>query len=69
MTACQKIALVPNEMLSEMTELVAFRMRRPADLKTLDEWAGYATDENGETVDASEVVSRLPERWCLSVEL
>jgi len=38
--ACQRIQLVPGVMLSESTEMILFKMRRPRDLDVVAEWAG-----------------------------
>ena len=38
--ACQRIQLIPGVMLSEATEMVLFKMRRPRDLEVVKEWAG-----------------------------
>ena len=41
--ACQRIALTPDVMLAEMTELVLFRMTRPRDLETVEIWTDRET--------------------------
>lgn len=41
--ACQRIQLVPGDMLSETTEMVLFRVRRPRDLDVLEEWTDEST--------------------------
>lgn len=43
--ACQRIALVPGVILSEMTELVVFNTQRPRDLDTLEMWTDKTTPE------------------------
>jgi hypothetical protein len=57
---CQRIALVPGVMLSEMTTLILFKMTRPRDLETVAEWAGY---------EVAEMCPKLQIGQCLSVNL
>jgi hypothetical protein len=58
--ACQRISLVPGVMLSEMTELVLFRMTRPRDLKVVAEW----TDDS-----VAEICPKLQVGACFVVNL
>lgn len=45
LVACQRLALVPDVMLSEATELVAFQFSRPRDLEVLEKWSDRHTAE------------------------
>lgn len=58
--ACQRISLVPGVMLSEMTQLVLFKMTRPRDLEVVAEWTDKAT---------AEMCEKLQVGQCLVVNL
>jgi hypothetical protein len=45
LVACQRIQLVPQVMLSEMTHLVIFSTTRPRDLDVIEEWGGRSYSE------------------------
>jgi hypothetical protein len=45
LVACQRLALIPDVMLSEATELVCFRFSRPRDLFVLETWSDRETAE------------------------
>lgn len=53
---CQRIALVPGVMLSEATEMLIFRTRRPRDLDVLEEWTNS---------EAREIAPKLTVGECL----
>lgn len=58
--ACQRIQLIPGVALSEGTELVVFRLRRPRDLEVIREWGGK---------DVRDVVPYLTQGQCVVVDL
>lgn len=58
--AIQRIALTPDVMQSELTELVLFNIARPRDLETVADWT------DGET---AETCSKLRQGQCLALML
>jgi hypothetical protein len=59
LVACQKVALVPDVLLSEATQLVVFHVSRPRDIDVLNEWDDGLGDAARE----------LPPRRCIYIDV